>query len=62
MDGRGRDDLSRGHGGHALQGFVFHRLVLKTAVTKGLALTHDEGVEGHTSVAEVTATRLTTTQ
>lgn len=43
MDGRGRDDLGRGHGGHALEGFVFHRLVLLTAVTKGSVLTQMEG-------------------
>lgn len=29
VDSRGRDDLSRGHGGHALEGFVFHCLVLQ---------------------------------
>lgn len=39
----GRDDLSRGHGGHALEGFVLHCLVLLTAVTKGLALTQKGG-------------------
>lgn len=43
VDGRGGDDLGRGHGGHALEGFVFHRLVLLTAVTKGSALTRMEG-------------------
>lgn len=43
MDGRGGDDLGRGHGGHALEGFVFHGLVLLTAVTRGSALTQMEG-------------------
>lgn len=28
VNSRGRDDLSRGHGGHALEGFVLHCLVL----------------------------------
>lgn len=55
VNSRGRDYLSRGHGGHALEGFVLHGLVLLTAVTKGLALTQ-KGEEGH--VAEVAATRL----
>lgn len=28
VNSRGRDDLSGGHGGHALEGFVLHGLVL----------------------------------
>lgn len=41
VDGGGRDDLRRRHGGHALEGLVLHGLVLQRHSTRGLGARGD---------------------
>lgn len=53
VDGGGRDDLSRGHGGHTLQCLVLHTLVLQQKKTQWLS----QRVVGQTTTAKNTHTQ-----